>query len=115
MTIRKILCVDGDSSARQILARMLAELGYSVTLSETARQALDCLASGDIDGVLVEYDLPDETGARLRADIKDLWPDLPVLMFAGVGPQTPFMLRFFDAYLRNAELPSGNPLQDLVG
>jgi len=115
MTTRKILCVDGDSNARQILARMLAELGYSVTLSETAGQALDCLASGDIDGVLVEYDLPDETGGRLRADIKDLWPDLPVLMFAGVGPQTPFMLRFFDAYLRHAELPSGNPLQDLVG
>ena len=45
----------------------------------------------------------------------DSRPDLPGLMFAGIGPQTPFMLRFFDAYLRNLELPTDDPLQDLVG
>lgn len=115
MTTRKILCVENQPNARDILTRMLEGLGYSVVLVGTAKQALDRLAFSDIDGVLLEYDLPDQTGARLHADIKSLWPHLPVLMFAGVGPQTPFMLRFFDAYLRTAELPSRNPLQDLVG
>lgn len=114
MTSRKILCVESEPNAREILTRMLEDLDYSVVLAGTGAQALDRLASSDIDGVLLEYDLPDETGAHLRSDIKSLWPDLPVLMFAGVGPQTPFMLRFFDAYLRTAELPSRNPLQDLV-
>jgi hypothetical protein len=52
---------------------------------------------------------------RDRADIESVWPSLPVLMFAGVRLQTPFILRFFDAYLRHAELPAGDPLQDLVG
>lgn len=115
MNTRKVLCVENDPDAREILTRMLEDLGYSVVLADTAEQALHRLAASDVDGILLEYDLPDETGARLRSEIKSLWPDLAVLMFAGVGPQTPFMLRFFDASLRSAGLPGGNPLQDIAG
>jgi hypothetical protein len=49
------------------------------------------------------YNLPDETGTALRAQLKAIRPEMPVLLFDGIGRQTPFMLRFFDSYLRNAE------------
>jgi hypothetical protein len=56
-----------------------------------------------VDGVLLEYDLPDATGSAIRAEMKRIKPDVPVLLFAGIGSQTPFLLRFFDSYLRNSE------------
>jgi hypothetical protein len=58
-----------------------------------------------VDGVLLEYDLPDATGSAIRAEMKRIKPDVPVLLFAGIGSQTPFLLRFFDSYLRNSERP----------
>ena len=36
--------------------------------------------------------------------MKRIKPELPVLLFAGVGGHTPFLLRFFDAYLHDAQL-----------
>jgi hypothetical protein len=52
--------------------------------------------------------LPDASGTALRNKLKAIRPDIPVLMFDGVGKQTTFMLRFFDAYLRNVEGLSGD-------
>jgi hypothetical protein len=53
----------------------------------------------------LEYDLPDASGSAVRAEMKRIKPEVPVLLFAGVGTQTPFLLRFFDSYLCNAERP----------
>jgi CheY-like chemotaxis protein len=112
---RTMLCVEHDAASRKVLAEMLENLGYTVQFAGTASEALHMLAESGFDGVLLEYDLPDETGANLRSYIKTLWPEVPVLLFAGVGPQTPYMMRFFDAYLRKHSVPTADPLQDLVG
>jgi hypothetical protein len=37
----------------------------------------------------------------VRAEMKRIKPEVPVLLFAGVGTQTPFLIRFFDSYLRS--------------
>jgi hypothetical protein len=58
-----------------------------------------------VDGVLLEYDLLDATGSAVRAKMNRIKPEVPVLLFAGIGSQTPFLLRFFDSYLRNSERP----------
>jgi hypothetical protein len=62
---------------------------------------LRLLTTLDVDGVLVEYDLPDATGSALRAEMKRIKPDVPVLLLDGIGSQTPFLLRFLDAYLQS--------------
>jgi DNA-binding NarL/FixJ family response regulator len=71
----------------------------------TGGQGLRLLTDLHIDGVLLEYDLPDATDIAVRAEMKRIKPDVPVLLFAGIGSQTPFLLRFFDSYLRNSERP----------
>ncbi|MGA2646750.1 MAG: response regulator [Candidatus Sulfotelmatobacter sp.] len=75
-------------------------------------QALHLVTTRQVDGVLLEYDLPDATGSAVRAEIKRIKPDIPVLLFTGVGIQTPFLLRFFDSSLRNAE-PPGEVFEEL--
>jgi DNA-binding response OmpR family regulator len=87
------------------LKYMLEAAGYEVMAATTGGQGLRLLTDLHIDGVLLEYDLPDATGSAVRAEMKRIKPNIPVLLFAGIGSQTPFLLRFFDSYLRNSERP----------
>ena len=112
MSGMKILCVEDQAEDMAILTAALEGIGYEVMPANNGGQAIDLLTNQRIDGVLLEYNLPDATGTALRAKLKAIRPDVPVLLFAGVGSQTPFILRFLDAYLRNAER-FGDELGDL--
>jgi CheY-like chemotaxis protein len=98
-----ILCVEDQSEYMATLTCMLEGIGYEVMPASNGGQAIDLLANQTVDGVLLEYNLADAAGTALRAQLKAIRPDIPVLLFDGIGRQTPFMLRFFDAYLRNTE------------
>lgn len=105
MTDMKILCVEHHPEYMGTLKSMLESAGYQVVPATTGTQALRLLTNREIDGVLLEYDLPDATGTAVRAEMKRIKQDVPVLLFSGVGSQTPFLLRFFDLYLQNHERP----------
>ena len=112
MTGMKILCVESQPEDMAALTYMLEGIGYEVMPASNGEQAIHMLAKEAIDGILLEYNLPDATGTTVRTRLKAMRPDVPVLLFTGVGSQTPFMLRFFDAYLRNGK-HFGDGLADL--
>lgn len=99
----KVLCVENHVEYLDALRYMLEAAGYEVMSATTGEEGLSMLATQCVDGVLLEYDLPDAAGSSIRAEMKRIKPDVPVLLFAGIGSQTPFLLRFFDSYLRNPE------------
>jgi DNA-binding NtrC family response regulator len=105
MSSKKVLCVENHIEYLDALKYMLETVGFEVLSATTGSQGLSILTNECIQGVLLEYDLPDATGTAVRAEMKRIKPEVPVLLFAGVGSQTPFLLRFFDSYLRNAEGP----------
>lgn len=99
----RVLCVENHKEYLDALRYLLEAAGYEVVSATTGRQGLSMLTKEPIRGVLLEYDLPDATGCAVRAEMKRIKPEVPILLFAGVGSQTPFLLRFFDSYLRNGE------------
>ncbi len=103
MSGMKILCVENQPEDLAILTSMLEGIGYEVTPATTGGEALSLFTREAIDGVLLEYNLPDKTGTDLRAQLKRMQPDVPVLLLEGVGSQTPRMVRSFDACLRHGE------------
>jgi CheY-like chemotaxis protein len=103
MSGMKILCVEDQPEDMAILAYMLEGIGYEVMSASNEGQAIDLLTKQAIDGVLLECNLPDATVDTLRAKLKAIRPDVPIMLFAGIGSETPFMLRSFDAYLRHGE------------
>jgi DNA-binding response OmpR family regulator len=110
----RVLCVENHVEYLEALRYMLEAAGYEVVAATTGRQGVSVLKNQPVQGVLLEYDLPDATGASIRAEMKRIKPAVPVLLFAGVGSQTPFLLRFFDSYLRHSGKPEW-ALQDLDG
>jgi len=101
----KVLCVENRPEYMAALRYMLESAGYQVMPATTGGEAVDLMKMHAVAGVLLEYDLPDATGVAVRAEIKRIRPEVPVLLFNGVGSQTPFLLRFFDSYLRSEERP----------
>jgi len=99
----RVLCVENHPEYMGALKYMLETAGYDVMPATTGDQAVRLLTTLPIDGVLLEYDLPDATGIAVRAEMKRIKPDVPVMLFTGVGGQTPFLLRFLDSYLRKPE------------
>jgi class 3 adenylate cyclase len=67
-----ILVVDDNSMNRDLLSRRLDRLGYIVRSAENGREALDELASGDVDLVLLDIMMPEMDGFEVlehrRAD-----------------------------------------------
>jgi DNA-binding NtrC family response regulator len=105
MDTAKVLCVESHSEYLEALKYMLETAGYEVISAITGSQGVSMLKKHAIEGVLLEYDLPDASGSTIRAEMKRIKPEIPVLLFAGIGSQTPFLIRFFDSYLRNAARP----------
>jgi DNA-binding NtrC family response regulator len=101
----KVLCVENHTEYLEALKYMLEAAGYEVISATNGTQGIWKLKKYPIEGVLLEYDLPDATGASVRAEMKRIKPEVPVLLFAGIGSQTPFLIRFFDSYLRNMDKP----------
>lgn len=105
MSFAKVLCIENQVDYLDALEGLLEDAGYDVVSATTASQALTLFKQLEIHGVLLEYDLPDADGSTLRSEMKRIKPDVPVLLFTGVGSQTPFLLRFFDSYIRNSKRP----------
>jgi two-component system, NtrC family, response regulator AtoC len=108
----RVLCVENHKEYLDALRDMLETAGYEVFSATTGSQGLSILRKQSIQGVLLEYDLPDATGIAVRAEMMRIKPAIPILLFEGVGSQTPSLLRFFDSYLRNAERPEWEVFRD---
>lgn len=105
MSVARVLCIENQTEYLEALQFLLEDAGYEVICATTGSEALVLFKEFGIDGVLLEYDLPDVNGCTLRSELKRIKPDVPVLLFAGVGSHTPFLLRFFDSYIRNSDRP----------
>jgi len=103
MSVIRVLCVENHPGYMGALKSTLEKAGYAVTSATTGEQALRLLTTMHVDGVLLEYDLPGGSGSALRTEMKQINPDVPILMFAGVDSQRPFLLRFLEALLRYPE------------
>ena len=77
----RILVVDDDSEAREVLAEALTTLGHEVTKAASGREASDFLALREFDLVLTDLVMPEMTGLDLLRWIKasELEPEVIVL------------------------------------
>jgi serine phosphatase RsbU (regulator of sigma subunit) len=82
----RLLVVDDTEMNRDLLARRLRALGHEVALAENGARALELLAAGGFDLVLLDIMMPEMDGfavlERLRAD-RDL-SRIPVVMISAV-------------------------------
>jgi signal transduction histidine kinase/DNA-binding response OmpR family regulator len=84
---KRVLLVEDEVVLRMSTTDMLEQLGCSVAGVGTGEQALDLLSGGDgsFDLLVTDLGLPGMTGEELAAQVRRLYPRLPVVIASGYG------------------------------
>ncbi len=85
----RIGIVDDHAIVRSGLRQFLGdEVDFRVTAeAANGRDALEIVRGGDVDVLLLDISMPDQSGVDTLAAIKARWPELPVLILSGF-PET---------------------------
>ncbi len=83
--MEKILIVDDEKNYPMIISELLQEEGYSSSTASSGMEALDILNNEIIDLVLTDVKMPGISGIQLLEKIKEINPDLPVIIMTAYG------------------------------
>jgi DNA-binding response OmpR family regulator len=75
-----ILIIDDEPNLRRSLGLILQRAGYTITTASNAAEAMQLLQAGAYELTFLDIKLPDQNGIQLLPRIKDLYPDMPVLI-----------------------------------
>jgi diguanylate cyclase (GGDEF)-like protein/PAS domain S-box-containing protein len=79
----RVLVVDDDAPARQLVRKYLVSRGAVVFEAENPYFALGRLADADIDLVITDLNMPGRSGLWLVEEIRTRQPGLPVIVLSG--------------------------------
>ena len=75
----RILVLDDEPMIRHLVGRALEDAGYEVVVLTPPLGAVGLLADAHFDLVITNSIMPAESGAQLVAQIRNEFPDLPVI------------------------------------
>lgn len=82
--LKRILLVDDDVLIAMSSADMIADLGHEVVEAHSGAEALDIIRQdGQIDLMITDYSMPGMNGAELIGAVRQIRPDLPLLLATG--------------------------------
>src|SRR6476646_766786 len=79
---KTILLVEDDRMTRLMMARPLESYGYRVLQSSRLSEARDCVASEQVDALVVDGLLPDGTGMDFISELRSRGVRKPVLFLS---------------------------------
>ena len=80
-----ILMIDDEAAIRESIETLLTLEGFNIALAPDGPTGLDLLARNEYDLLLLDLALPGESGIDLLPRIKELRPQLPVIMITAYG------------------------------
>jgi two-component system, chemotaxis family, chemotaxis protein CheY len=81
--IGRVLLVDDQPELRRLIRRSLHRAGYLVVEAWNGRVAIELAQRGEFDVVISDVRMPDVSGIELLSTLRDLDPDLPVVLTSG--------------------------------
>ena len=80
-----VLMVDDEPDLADLIALRLNKRGMKVDVAYTGDQALECVRKVDYDAVILDMKLGRENGQDVLLKLRDLRPDLAVIILTGYG------------------------------
>ncbi len=78
-----ILVVEDDPDVRRVIVECLGLIGYAVTEASNGAEGLAAIGHRKPDLMVVDYAMPDMTGAEMISKARELVGDLPVILATG--------------------------------
>jgi len=117
----RVLVVDDSPGARQVVGGTLGSAGFEVRLAGTAAEALDHLDKEQMDGIVLDYVMPDIDGASLVREIRSRGVTAPIVVLSGLATPQDQALALeagADLYFDKDDVRRGalaGALRDLIG
>ncbi len=80
---RNILVVEDDADVRRVIVECLGLIGYSVTEAANGGEGLAAIRRSRPDLMVVDYAMPDMTGAEVISKAREIAGDIPVILATG--------------------------------
>ncbi len=82
----RILLVEDEPLISMMTAELLADAGFAVEEAATAAEATAKLTE-PFAAAVIDIGLPDRPGDLLTQEVRQQWPDMPVVIASGRDPQ----------------------------
>jgi CheY-like chemotaxis protein len=106
MFSKTVLCVDDDPETLKVRQLLLEDSGYSAITATSGQDALRILARGTrVDLVLLDYLMPGMNGDELAERLRQLYPDLPLIVVSAVGQLPSSLLESTNARVQKGQAP----------
>ena len=101
-----ILVVEDDPRVRRLTVARLGELGYQVVEATNGAEALAVLSSSTgVELVFTDLVMPDMSGYELAARVRELYPQINLLLTSGYAEEFANSDRLFSEQLRLLRKP----------
>jgi two-component system alkaline phosphatase synthesis response regulator PhoP len=116
VTAEMILCVDDEPVVLATRKLVLQSAGYRVITASDGREGLSLFRERSVNAVVLDYAMPDMDGGRVAAEMKQMHPEVPILMLSAHMFLPDNALENVDAYLTKIEGPVAmlNTLKSLL-
>lgn len=104
-----ILCVDDEVNGLIAREFVLRQHGYDVVVTTSGRESLDLLEEVDVDAVILDYRMPEMMGDAVAERMKQLRPEVPIMMLSAQDCIPPTALHSADTFF-----PKGAPPDQFV-
>ena len=85
MSGETILIVDDEESVRKSLAGVMRDEGYEVVTAASGKEGIELLSEAQPSIALLDIAMPEMDGIEMLQKIREIKPDLPVIMVTGHG------------------------------
>jgi CheY-like chemotaxis protein len=100
-----ILCVDDEPNGLSGREFLLRQHGYDVVATTSGRESLDLLETAAVDGVVLDYRMPEMMGDAVAARMKELRPGVPIMLLSAQDSVPAAALRSADTFLPKTAPP----------
>lgn len=101
-----ILCIDDDADTLKLRKLLLESSGYSVLTASSGAEGLNLvLVHPNIGLVILDYLMPGMAGDRVAEELKEHYPDLPLVLMSAVAQLPQDLLNRVDAYVQKGQDP----------
>lgn len=82
-SLRTVLVVDDEVLVRDVVARMIEDLGYAAITAPDGPSALAMIETRPVDVILVDLSMPQMSGADVIRAVRERRPNLPIILCSG--------------------------------
>ena len=105
----RVLVVEDEAAARDLLAEILVALGYAVTTAASGEAALALPEAEPFDLLLTDLVLPGRSGGDVAAELCLRWPRLLVVFMSGYNEDEALRLAAVGGFVRYLQKPFDMP------